>query len=75
MSRVVLSLLRQAAEPMTSRDLALGLLISRALDKEDLKLLKLMTKRAGMALRTQRESGAVRSLDGPGQFVLWEVAK
>jgi hypothetical protein len=34
-----------------------------------------MTKRAGMALRTQRESGAVRSLDGPGQFVLWEVAK
>jgi hypothetical protein len=47
----------------------------RALDKEDQKLLRLMTKRVGVALRIQRDNGVVRSLDGPGQFVLWEVAK
>lgn len=33
MSRIVLSILRQAAEPLTSRDIALQLLVERALDK------------------------------------------
>lgn len=75
MSRVVLSILRQAAEPMTSRDIALELLISRALDKSDQKLLRLMTKRVGVALRTQRDNGIVKGNEGPGQFVLWEIAK
>ncbi len=75
MSRVVLSLLRQSAEPMTSRDLALELLVTRALDKDDQKLLRLMTKRVGVALRTQRDNGTVRSAQGPGQMVLWEVAR
>jgi hypothetical protein len=74
MSRVVLSILLQASEPLTSRDLALELLVTRALDKNDQKLLRLMTKRAGVALRTQQENGVVRSLDGPGQMSLWEVA-
>lgn len=35
MSRIVLSILRQAAEPLTSRDVALQLLVERALDKND----------------------------------------
>ncbi len=75
MSRIVLSILRQAAEPLTSRDVAVELLITRAMDRSDLKLLRLMTKRVGVALRTQRENGAVRSDQGPGQFVLWKVAR
>jgi len=75
MSRVVLSILRQASEPLTSRDIALEMLITRALDQSDTRLLKLMTRRVGMALRTQRDNGAVRSEQGPGQFVLWVVAR
>ena len=75
MSRIVLNILRQAAEPMTSRDIALELLVARAMDKNDQKLFKLMTKRVGVALRVQRDNGAVRSEQGPGQFVLWEVAR
>ena len=75
MSRIVLSILRQAAEPLTSRDIALELLVARALDKRDRKLLGLMTKRVGVALRTQRENGTVHSEQGPGQFVLWQVAR
>ncbi len=75
MSRVILSILRQASEPMTTRDIALELLITRALDQSDVRLLKLMTKRVGVALRGQRDNGAVRAAQGPGQMVLWEVAR
>jgi hypothetical protein len=48
MSRIVLGVLRQASEPLTTRDIALQLLIERALDKSDLRLLRLMTKRVGV---------------------------
>lgn len=75
MSRLVLSILRQAAEPMTSRDIAVELLVTRALDRSDQRLLKIMAKRAEVALRTQRENGVVRAAQGPEQFVLWEVAR
>jgi hypothetical protein len=50
MTRIVLSILRQAAEPLTTRDIALELLVSRALDKDDQRLLRLMSKRVGVAL-------------------------
>lgn len=75
MSRVVLSILRQAAEPMTTRDIALEMLVTRALDQSDVRLLKLMTKRVGVALRGQRDNGAVRAAQGPGMMVLWEVVR
>jgi hypothetical protein len=39
MTKAVLLILRQAAEPLTSRDIALELLVIRALDKNDQKLL------------------------------------
>ena len=75
MTRIVLSILRQAAEPLTTRDIALELLVSRALDKNDQRLLRLMTKRVGVALRGQRDKGAVQSEQGPGQFMIWEIAR
>jgi hypothetical protein len=75
MSRIILSTLRQASEPLTSRDIALQLLIERALDKSDLRLLRLMTKRVGVALRIQRDNGAVRCDQGPGQYMLWEISR
>ena len=45
MTKAVLSILRQAVEPMTTRDIVLEMLVTRALDKDDQKLLALMTKR------------------------------
>jgi hypothetical protein len=75
MTKAVLSILRQAAEPMTSRDIALEMLVTRALDKDDQKLLALMTKRVGVALRMQRLNGIVRSEHGTGQYMVWEVAR
>lgn len=75
MSRLILSILRQAVEPMTTRDIALELLVTRALDQSDLRLLRLMSKRVGVALRGQRDNGVVTATQGPGQFVLWNVAR
>jgi hypothetical protein len=63
MSRIILSVLRQASEPLTTRDIALQLLVERALDKSDLRLLRLMTSgsesRSG-ARRKTALSGAIR---------------
>ncbi len=75
MTRIVLSILRQAAEPLTSRDVALELLVERALDKNDQRLLRLMTKRVAVALRLQKDKGVVKAEQGPGQYVLWEIAR
>ena len=75
MSRVILGILRQATEPLTTRDIALGLLTERALDKNDKALLRLMTKRAAVSLRGYRESGHVRSMEGPGQYNIWELVR
>src|SRR5690349_15809444 len=38
-------------------------------------LLALMTKRVGVTLRLQRLNAVVRSSSGPGQFMLWEIAR
>ena len=37
-ARIILIILRQAAEPLTTRDIALQLLVERALDKSDQQL-------------------------------------
>ena len=75
MTRICLSILRQATEPLTCRDVALQLLTERALNREDQKLLRLMTKRVGVALRGQKEKGVVRSDQGPGQYMLWGLVR
>jgi len=75
MTRIILNILRRAAEPMTTRDIAYQLLMERALDRSDQKLLRLMTKRVGVALRGQQDQGTVRSDEGPGQFRLWEISR
>lgn len=53
MSRICLSVLGRAAEPLTTRDIAVQLQLERALDKSDERLLRLMTRRVGVALRIQ----------------------
>lgn len=75
MSRLVLSILRQATEPLTSRDIALQMLIERAMDKSDQRLLRLMVKRVGVSLRIQRDNGTVKAEQGRGQYQLWEVVR
>lgn len=74
MTRIILSILRQAAEPLTSRDIALQLVAERALDVADEKLMRLMVKRVGVALRGQRDKGTVKSDQGCGLYMVWSLA-
>lgn len=74
MTRLCLGILRKAAEPLTSREIASQLIVERGLDRDDAKLLRLMTKRVGVALRGQRDKGNVTSDSGPGQYMLWRLA-
>jgi len=75
MTRIILSVLRQAAEPLTTRDIAFQLIQERALDTGDLGLLRLMTKRCGVALRLQRNKGLVSAEQGPGQYMIWQICR
>lgn len=67
--RAVLSILWQAAEPMTTRDIALEM--SRALNTEDQRPTSLdgQARRRGYSVFNEI-NGVVRSVGGPGQFLL-----
>lgn len=71
MSRLVLSIIRQSKEPLTTREIAAQMLLERAMDAEDTKMLRTMTKRVAAALREQRDKGRVQSEEGPGTYQLW----
>lgn len=73
MTRIILGILRQATEPMTSSDIAVLLIAERVLDQTDAKLQRLMTKRVGVALRGLRDRNVARSKAGPGMSVLWQL--
>ncbi|MCC7464564.1 MAG: hypothetical protein IT480_19130 [Gammaproteobacteria bacterium] len=73
MTRLIMGILRQAAEPMSARDIGLQLMLERALDTNDEKLVRLMAKRCGVALRGMRDRGIAESHEGPGMLVLWEL--
>jgi hypothetical protein len=75
MTRICLSILRQASEPLTARDIAFQLLTERALNRDDQRLLRVMRSRVATALRLQRDKGVVQSQQGPGQYMLWEIAR
>jgi hypothetical protein len=60
MTRICLSILRQASEPLTSRDIAYQLLTERALNRDDQRLLRVMRSRVACALRLQRDKGVVK---------------
>lgn len=75
MTRLIFSVLRRAVEPLTTRDIAFELIVERALDKTDQRLIRLMSKRVGVALRHLRDSGHVKHTAGPGQYNLWEIIR
>ena len=74
MSRIMLSILRQAKEPLISREIAAQLILERGMAM-DIKMLRIMTKRCATSLRLQRDNGTVVSVQGPGQYHLWEVKR
>jgi transposase len=62
------AVLRFSIEPMTPRDVALDMVVKRALDPRDVKLFRHMVCRIAGSLRGQRDQGIVRSEQGPGHL-------
>jgi hypothetical protein len=74
MSRVVLSILRTATRPITTREIAAQMVMERGLPATD-KVLKTMTKRVSTCLNIRRERGQAVSQPGPGFHQLWEIVR
>ena len=74
-SRIVLSALRTANKPLpTHHEITLVVMAARTLDAADKPLLRVLAKRVGACLRLHRGKGLVRSVEGPGRAILWEIA-
>jgi hypothetical protein len=73
LTRAILSELRGADGPMTSREIAQGVIALNGQDARDRKFLAEHTKRVSKALRALREENVVRSsIDAKGN-VMWAL--
>jgi hypothetical protein len=73
-TRVVLTALRKATEPLTSRDIAMILMRERGLNADDKELSVIMVKRVCACLRVHRQKGLIRTAPIAGNLQGWEVA-
>ena len=74
MSRAVLSILRVAKGPLSTREIASMVVQQRGLDVTP-EILNIMTRRVGHVLRDKRDSGAVRSIEETGLWLQWEILR
>ena len=74
--RIILTLLREAPGPLTTKEVARHIMVERGQNTADDAMVTVMTRRTGALLRHYRERGSVRSIKDPrrGQFDLWEIA-
>lgn len=75
MIRNCLGITRRASGPVCNRDIAIAFMTARGMDSDDVRLVKLISKRVGCCMHGQREAGLVVGEDGPGQTVVWRLAK
>lgn len=73
-TRIVLTALRNAKKPLTTRDIARRVMAERGLDTSNERLLRLMARRTGACLRDHRKRGLVRSESGPGAYLVWGLS-
>jgi len=73
--RVILDALRTATMPMSTAAVCETVMKARGLDTDDRGLCRLMMRRTNANLKHwQRKRGLIRSMPGPGQQLLWEIA-
>jgi hypothetical protein len=74
MSRAVLSILRVAKGPLSTREIAYMVIQQRGLECEP-GILNVMTRRVGHVLRDKRQDGLVRSIEETGLWLQWEIVR
>ena len=73
-SRLILSLLREAGEPLSHREITLRIMAHRGLNVADKLLYETLRNRVGASLRGMRERGRLASGEGKGAGVRWQTA-
>ena len=73
--RVILDTLRASMRPLTTAQVCEAVMKARDLDTNDKALCRVMMRRTNANLKHwQKKRGLIRSMPGPGQQLLWEVA-
>jgi hypothetical protein len=71
LTRAILDVLRDATEPMATRDIAREIISVNEQDARDRKLLSEVTRRTSKALRIQAQQGRVRKTIDQMRRVMW----
>lgn len=74
-ARIVLSTLRNASRPCSTHELTMHVMAERGMNTADKRLVKTVGKRVGACLRHHRSKGLLRSNQGLGKLIYWEVAR
>jgi hypothetical protein len=74
-TRIVLSALRQAAGPLTTKQIAMAVMAERGMNTADAAAVRLFSRRISATLRHHRDRGLLRQIKDRGEFVLWEIAR
>ncbi len=72
-TRLVFKSLREASEPITSRDIAMVLMKERGLNMDDRELSVIMVKRVLACLRVQKRKGYVKNVPTDGDLLGWAL--
>ena len=72
---MILSMLREAREPMMTRDIVLAVMTACDLTTAEKVMHETIRMRVGAPLRGMRDWGSVTSSEGLGASVLWTLSK
>lgn len=75
LTRAILDELRDAPEPLSSREIAQAIVALNGQDARDRKLLGELTKRVSKALRVLSRDSLIKRRQGPRRYMLWEIER
>lgn len=74
--RIILETLRTATKPLSTAQVNEAVMVARRLDTNDKALCRTMMRRTNANLKHwSKRRGLIRSMPGPGQQLLWEIAR
>ena len=73
-SRLILDMLREAGEPLSTRDIVLRVMEARGINAADKAMAETMRLRVASSLRRLRDRGTLTSTEGRGSGVRWGLA-
>lgn len=74
-SRVLLDVLREAGEPLATAEIVRRVMALQGQDAGDKRVLRTFSKRIGLSLSRQERQGVLRSMQGPGRLMVWDVVR